>query len=133
MKVKYSLQGDLAPIGNPSNEQEQTPFPSKPSWSGLEICCPRDVAPSWWLSNSNQVNILSHSKSFKIGKLNQTINKHLVHKHLVQNELLKPCSQLNVTRCFKWPSPWAYIWGRKLLETLEDIYTKLQVEEYGSF
>ena len=32
--------------------------------------------------------------------------------------------ELNVTGCFKWPSPWAYMGGGKLLETPGAIYTK---------
>ena len=44
--------------------------------------------------------------------------------HFVVVEVKIVLQEHNVTGCFKWPFPWAYIGGGKLLETLGAIYTK---------
>ena len=46
------------------------------------------------------------------------------HRQIAKSFQRRRLSERDVTGCFKWPSPRAYIGGRKLLETPGAIYTK---------
>ena len=76
--------------------------------------------------------LLSSIETWNVDNLSLSFNDIFVtRKNLEENDHLDlllsttiGILELSVTGCFKWPSPWAYIEPRKLLETLGAIYTK---------